>query len=498
MMIEKCRKFDGPKPSTTENADEPETKPKTDADILTSVGLGGILSGLTKPAGGYTPAQISLIQTLLRRGGKGSTASVGGPATASGGADWSIGCDLCGALVSGGDVGALIGHLKCHLNFAGYSCAECGQGCPSFAALQSHMASAHQSSVPTADRRLLADALLRLAEHSYGRGSATVPNARCSLCSLNVPLQKTAIDAHLAEHQPDGPFKCAMCTQRFIDVNGVKEHIAARHKGSFVLFTYAPVVHASNSKDSSLVEKAFPFLKPEVLETNLNGIKTMNGGGKEMAIDCRPVDIAPSVYNKATIECLLCSAQISRNMSCLIAHAKVHLAYKPLKCEYCAFRHFAMSKIKRHNVRVHPGKAVKVSYHPISDIGRQVKETKLLCFGAHASSTVWASADAAAAAREDDDDPDDVELSSPTGGGMGKKACQVCNTHLANNPSSFENHACKHLDYKPFHCHYCAYQSYIRGKVTRHIQQVHNGFQIKINHKPQPGMKEKVQAVSGD
>lgn len=76
-------------------------------------------------------------------------------------------------------------------------------------------------------------------------------------------------------------------------------------------------------------------------------------------------------------------------MSCLIAHAKVHLAYKPLKCEYCNFRHFAMSKIRRHNARVHPGKSVKVSYHPISDIGSQVKDMKKKCFGALASSTEW-------------------------------------------------------------------------------------------------------------
>lgn len=65
-----------------------------------------------------------------------------------------------------------------------------------------------------------------------------------------------------------------------------------------------------------------------------------------------------------------------------------------------------MSKIRRHNARVHAGKAVRsieyfsnrynfvniqvrVSYHPITDIGSQVKDMKRKCFGAYASSTVW-------------------------------------------------------------------------------------------------------------
>ncbi|XP_003375915.1 zinc finger protein [Trichinella spiralis] len=75
---------------------------------------------------------------------------------------------------------------------------------------------------------------------------------------------------------------------------------------------------------------------------------------------------------------------------------------------------------------------------------------------------------------------------------LGKKMCCLCSTYIANNPSSFENHACKHLDYKPYHCHYCTYQSYIRGKVTRHIQQVHSGLPVKIIHKPVPGIKDRI------
>ncbi len=46
-----------------------------------------------------------------------------------------------------------------------------------------------------------------------------------------------------------------------------------------------------------------------------------------------------------------------------------------------------------------------------------------------------------------------------------------------------------------YHCHYCQYQSYIRGKVTRHIQQVHSGLPIKIDHRPIAGIKEKIQSL---
>ena len=75
-----------------------------------------------------------------------------------------------------------------------------------------------------------------------------------------------------------------------------------------------------------------------------------------------PQSTTSPAEQKLVVDCQLCSAQISRNMSCLIAHAKVHLAYKPLKCDYCSFRHFAMSKIRRHNNRVHPQKPVKVRH----------------------------------------------------------------------------------------------------------------------------------------
>ncbi len=46
-----------------------------------------------------------------------------------------------------------------------------------------------------------------------------------------------------------------------------------------------------------------------------------------------------------------------------------------------------------------------------------------------------------------------------------------------------------------YYCHYCQYQSYIRGKVTRHIQQVHHGLPVKINHRPIPGIKDKIQSI---
>ena len=218
---------------------------------------------------------------------------------------------------------------------------------------------------------------------------------------------------------------------------------------------------------------------------------------------------------------------------------QVHLAYKPLHCGYCSFKHFAMSKVRRHTARVHPKRPVKVSYHPVPDVGKRIKEMKAKCFGALASSTSWpeqprsssrvsnqepAKPDSPAAV--DSPDSGAPQIFSPplkgsgsgnglfpglggifpgmpggTGGqfveptaapmsgaapdelmdGQGKKSCALCKSLIANSPNAIENHVCKHLDYRPYHCQYCDYQSYIRGKVSRHIQQVRAALSVASN-----------------
>jgi hypothetical protein len=196
-------------------------------------------------------------------------------------------------------------------------------------------------------------------------------------------------------------------------------------------------------------------------------------------------------------------------MSCLIAHAKVHLAYKPLKCEYCAFRHFAMSKIRRHNARVHAGKPVKVSYHPITDIGSQVKDMKRKCFGAFASSTVWDRIDSGEMDSDGalvDDEPAPTELREHTpmlhspmvdaAAAGDKQKCMMCHTLVAVNVTAMEQHASKHLNYKPYHCQYCTYDSYAREKVARHIQLMHANMASRIGYRPQPSLRARVQQLS--
>lgn len=206
--------------------------------------------------------------------------------------------------------------------------------------------------------------------------------------------------------------------------------------------------------------------------------------------------------DRFSVQCRLCQAKMSKNISCLIAHAKVHLAYKPLKCGHCNFRHFALSKIRRHNCRMHPNASMKVSYHPVAHIALQIKEMTTKCFGevtdvsttdfdryihedegaflaaagmtsstpqktsigaTHVGSalrhivfgnaasrltTVSPSKNLSNSYGLSSVSPSDSDQYGSDAMGFGKKICQMCNALIANNPSSFENHACKHLDYK--------------------------------------------------
>uniref|UniRef100_A0A915KYM5 C2H2-type domain-containing protein n=1 Tax=Romanomermis culicivorax TaxID=13658 RepID=A0A915KYM5_ROMCU len=293
----------------------------------------------------------------------------------------------------------------------------------------------------------------------------------------------------------------------------------------------------------------------------------------------------PKSLTDLTVVCALCTAKISNNLSCMIAHVKVHLDYKPLKCDYCTFKYFSMSRIRRHNSKVHPDKPVKVSYHPIPDIGKKIKEMKKRCFGSTSSGSAAtttfttsistsANEDEESMGDEDNDSPlTDVSRNSPadTNTGYGsqnaqlnvssllrnliknqfpdqqqansvsknrsltdnlvafnhrpgasnnisstslqqgqfsdsivasngqsvqKRLCRLCNTYIANSTSAFENHASRHLNYKPYSCAACSYKSYVRGKVSRHSLQVHGVRAPRgVVFKPLPGMKEKMRQV---
>lgn len=440
-------------------------------------------------------------------------------------------CCLCQSTV-GGDLVSMIQHARGHANCIGFKCCWCSETVGSYGALAQHAKQFHGDAADIEQRladvrRQLRQCFVRLVDMSFPQTSII-----CSMCARSVVLRWESVAGHVNLHSGHTPFSCSICDTSFGDMSSAQEHFSAAHPDSFPVL--ACCFQSSNSRDANeLWDLVFPLLSMRSvfaggdasLAFDLDDAKTAAAELSRSTINgAINVNESSTSYGRLNVDCQLCRSQISRNMSCLIAHAKVHLAYKPLKCEYCNFRHFAMSKIRRHSARVHPGEPVKVSYHPVADIGRQVKEMKLKCFGSLASSSIWNNEDVDNA---DDDDCSDMTasnnqatavspassdeyrnqspvetniasklfeqlvrerniytgptstssqplapsrvaagvrdaLTSPsdrsqgTNGfdsydltGLGKKACALCNIYLANNPSSFENHACKHMDYKP-------------------------------------------------
>lgn len=62
----------------------------------------------------------------------------------------------------------------------------------------------------------------------------------------------------------------------------------------------------------------------------------------------------------------------------------------------------------------------------------------------------------------------------------GKLECQLCSCWVSVNPNSLEVHTKTHLNFKQHQCAYCSYRSCIAGKVKRHIDNVHNGEEKKV------------------
>lgn len=446
-------------------------------------------------------------------------------------------CCLCQSTV-GGDLVSIMQHARGHANCIGFKCSWCSETVDSYAALGQHAKQSHSGVADlehrlTDVRRQLRQCFVRLVDMSFPETTII-----CSMCTRGVVVGWEAVAGHVNLHAGHTPFSCSICDTNFGDMTSAQEHFSAAHPDSFPVL--ACCFQSSNTCDTDeMWELVFPVLSMRSIFSAADN-RQNSREASIFSLDDAKAAVAAQLnraklngtanvgdssrsYGRLNVDCQLCRSQISRNMSCLIAHAKVHLAYKPLKCEYCSFRHFAMSKIRRHSARVHPGEPVKVSYHPVADIGRQVKEMKLKCFGALASSSIWGSEDVDNA---DDDDcsdmtaPNQPEAASPatseeyrnqspveaniasklfeqlvrdrniytgptstssqllapsrvaagvrdalaspsdrshgTNGcdsydltGLGKKACALCNIYLANNPSSFENHACKHMDYKP-------------------------------------------------
>ncbi|KRY42051.1 Zinc finger protein 90 [Trichinella spiralis] len=519
----------------------------------------------------------------------------------------SLKCGCCGDSVAHRP-DSILRHLQRHVRFNRFQCSFCGTATGSLSALEAHAKFSHADFKPQVYlnqmRHLVRREICAVVETIF-LGVGQMAKLSCALCDEKLLWRWSALLGHVRQHEGNFPYHCLLCNSPFVDPLTALQHLQCVHAGRTVSASCC-----TNFGTEELVErglaKCFPIFCDQTLDQLLlvDNVDPTDPGksSSSSSSSFRPNQplvnlpmVTPRQPTKSTVYCNLCQAKISKNMSCLIAHAKVHLAYKPLKCEYCNFRHFAMSKIRRHNVRVHGNKPVKVSYHPVPDIGKQIKQMKIECFGLLASTAPIAQSSSSSSSlhhhhhhhqqqqqqqqacdslyadddtlllfedelppecsavvedesqisavgaspptsanttlNSDDASDDDRSLTSLTGGdfnyntglfynssangerdlvavkketfsnagdptlelpSLGKKMCCLCSTYIANNPSSFENHACKHLDYKPYHCHYCTYQSYIRGKVTRHIQQVHSGLPVKIIHKPVPGIKDRI------
>ncbi|KRY01725.1 Zinc finger protein 26 [Trichinella pseudospiralis] len=510
----------------------------------------------------------------------------------------SLKCGCCGDSVAHRP-DSILRHLQRHVRFNRFQCSFCGTATGSLSALEAHAKLLHSDFKPQVYlnqmRHLVRREICAVVETIF-LGVGQMAKLSCALCDEKLLWRWSALLAHVRQHEGTFPYQCLLCNSAFVDQLTALQHLQCVHAGRTVSASCC-----TNFGTEELVErnlaKCFPIFCDQTLDQLLlvdNAQPSRSSFRSNQPVVNLAMVTPPRQPTKSTVYCNLCQAKISKNMSCLIAHAKVHLAYKPLKCEYCNFRHFAMSKIRRHNVRVHGNKPVKVSYHPVPDIGKQIKQMKLECFGLLASTAPIAAAQASSSSllhqqqhqsatcdsslyadddtlllfedevvppecnavvedecqistvatspptsanttlNSDDASDDDRSLNSLAGDfncntagllysssssstvngerelvavkkepfsagdpalelpSLGKKMCCLCSTYIANNPSSFENHACKHLDYKPYHCHYCTYQSYIRGKVTRHIQQVHSGLPVKIIHKPVPGIKDRI------
>ncbi|CDW56817.1 zinc finger protein [Trichuris trichiura] len=494
-------------------------------------------------------------------------------------------CGYCSEMVAN-KPDAILRHVFRHVRFNRFGCSFCGSVTSTLAQYEAHLQRMHSeynlSALMDQTRHLIRREASFLVETIF-LIIGQIAKLTCSLCDEKVMWRWNSLLAHVRQHEGGFPYQCLLCNSPFVDQVSVLQHLQCVHGGRSANASYS-----TNWGTEEVVErhlsKCFPIFASDkfdpIIDNLFTDCDTTDGGGtvfteradeKTLNDSTKGLDqltgCSARAPTKSTLYCNLCQAKISRNMSCLIAHAKVHLAYKPLKCEYCNFRHFAMSKIRRHNTRVHGSKPVRVSYHPVPDIGKQIKQMKLECFGITSSggtqnrsslieddslfddvppecassegeqtTTTTAGGDSAVgektsalldrrspASKENlyigsdllqnflvptdcrygnsgGDHGDGVVVKKETAyltepcemPGLGKKICCLCSTYIANNPSSFENHACKHLDYKPYHCHYCTYQSYIRGKVTRHIQQVHSGLPVKIIHKPVPGIKDRI------
>ncbi|OUC48392.1 zinc finger, C2H2 type [Trichinella nativa] len=467
----------------------------------------------------------------------------------------SLKCGCCGDSVAHRP-DSILRHLQRHVRFNRFQCSFCGTTTGSLSALEAHAKFSHADFKPQVYlnqmRHLVRREICAVVETIF-LGVGQMAKLSCALCDEKLLWRWSALLGHVRQHEGNFPYHCLLCNSPFVDPLTALQHLQCVHAGRTVSASCC-----TNFGTEELVErglaKCFPIFCDQTLDQLLlvDSVDPTDPGKSSSSLSSsfRPNQplvnlpmVTPRQPTKSTVYCNLCQAKISKNMSCLIAHAKVHLAYKPLKCEYCNFRHFAMSKIRRHNVRVHGNKPVK--QQQACDSLYTDDDTLLLfedelppeCSAVVEDecqiSAVGASPPTSAntTLNSDDASDDDRSLTSLTGGdfnyntglfynssangerdlvavkketlsnagdptlelpSLGKKMCCLCSTYIANNPSSFENHACKHLDYKPYHCHYCTYQSYIRGKVTRHIQQVHSGLPVKIIHKPVPGIKDRI------
>ncbi|KRX51166.1 Zinc finger protein 64 [Trichinella murrelli] len=345
----------------------------------------------------------------------------------------SLKCGCCGDSVAHRP-DSILRHLQRHVRFNRFQCSFCGTTTGSLSALEAHAKFLHADFKPQVYlnqmRHLVRREICAVVETIF-LGVGQMAKLSCALCDEKLLWRWSALLGHVRQHEGNFPYHCLLCNSPFVDPLTALQHLQCVHAGRTVSASCC-----TNFGTEELVErglaKCFPIFCDQTLDQLL------------LVDNCSAV-----VEDECQISAIGASPPTSANTT--------------LNSDDASDDDRSLTSLTGGDFNYNTGLFYNSSANGERDLVAVKKETL--------------------------SNAGDPTLELPS---LGKKMCCLCSTYIANNPSSFENHACKHLDYKPYHCHYCTYQSYIRGKVTRHIQQVHSGLPVKIIHKPVPGIKDRI------
>lgn len=277
---------------------------------------------------------------------------------------------------------AVLPHMKSHLQFTGYQCSFCDNNnlsvkrFGSISEFRQHLTSVHNRDL--AQRQLesvellWAEQLTNLLEFALWNSTHSKPNLQCALCAEQLDWKWDSLQNHVLMHCSCYAFKCVYCLSPFVSMDELLSHMHEAHADAEMKLNFMPAF-AAESKLSIMFVRCFPDLAAESIEkidvraqaqAYSGTVATIMPSEPELwvakseapavqspelspvAVQKAPAAAAaaqPQPYHKSSgggggavaaphsIPCLLCQTMISRNMSCLIAHAKIHLGYKPLK-----------------------------------------------------------------------------------------------------------------------------------------------------------------------